>query len=252
MRRRTAANFAAVRGRTGALTAGAARGNMPSIYQAEAAASHLTISVAQVHGARRVRAPWRAGLPPFFHGAAAVREISNEGGVAIKDLRINDEIRVREVRLVGEDGEQLGIVPIRDALRIAQERRVDLVEVSAVSKPPVCRLMDYGRFKYEQQKRERESRKKQHVVAVKEIKMKPTIDNHDYDVKRRSASRFLEEGDKVKVTITFRGREIVHADLARHLLDKMAQEVAPIAQIERPARVEGRAMIMILAPKKGA
>jgi translation initiation factor IF-3 len=127
-----------------------------------------------------------------------------------------------------------------------------LVEVSATSKPPVCRLMDYGRFKYEQQKRERESRKKQHVVAVKEIKMKPTIDQHDYDVKRRSASRFLEEGDKVKVTITFRGREIVHADLARHLLEKMAAEVAPIGQVERPARVEGRSMIMILAPKKGA
>jgi translation initiation factor IF-3 len=156
------------------------------------------------------------------------------------------------VRLVGEDGEQLGIVPVREALRIAQERRLDLVEVSATSKPPVCRLMDYGRFKYEQQKRERESRKKQHVVAVKEIKMKPTIDQHDYDVKRRSASRFLEEGDKVKVTITFRGREIVHQDLARHLLEKMAAEVAPIGQVERPARVEGRSMIMILAPKKGA
>jgi translation initiation factor IF-3 len=189
------------------------------------------------------------GAPVLFSCASGIHQ---PGGVAIKDLRINDEIRVREVRLVGDDGEQMGIVPIRDALRIAGERRLDLVEVSAVSKPPVCRLMDYGRFKYEQQKRERESRKKQHVVAVKEIKMRATIDDHDYDVKRKNASRFLAEGDKVKVTIQFRGREIVHADLARGLMDKMAQEIGPIAQIERPARVEGRAMIMILAPKKGA
>jgi translation initiation factor IF-3 len=174
------------------------------------------------------------------------------GGIAIKDLRINDEIRVREVRLVGEDGEQLGIVPIREALRIAQERRLDLVEVAPTSRPPVCRLMDYGRFKYEQQKRERESRKKQHVVSLKEIKMRPTIEDHDYDVKKRAAARFLEDGDKVKVTITFRGREIVHADLARALLDRMASEIAPVGQVERPARVEGRSMIMILAPKKGA
>jgi translation initiation factor IF-3 len=174
------------------------------------------------------------------------------GGIAIKDLRINDEIRVREVRLVGESGEQLGIVPIRDALRIAAERRLDLVEVSPTSRPPVCRLMDYGRFKYEQQKRERESRKKQHVVALKEIKMRPTIEDHDYDVKKRAATRFLEDGDKVKVTITFRGREIVHADLARALLDRMAQEISPVGQVERAARVEGRSMIMILAPKKGA
>jgi translation initiation factor IF-3 len=112
--------------------------------------------------------------------------------------------------------------------------------------------MDYGRFKYEQQKRERESRKKQHVVALKEIKMRPTIEDHDYDVKKRAAARFLEEGDKVKVTITFRGREIVHADLARALLDRMAQEISPVGQVERAARVEGRSMIMILAPKKGA
>lgn len=174
------------------------------------------------------------------------------GGIAIKDLRVNDEIRARDVRLVGDEGEQLGIVQLRDALRMATERRLDLVEVSPTSRPPVCRLMDYGRFKYEQQKRERESRKKQHVVAVKEIKLRPTIEDHDYDVKTRAAAKFLEAGDKVKVTVTFRGREIVHADLARHLLDKMALEVSPVGQVERAARVEGRAMIMILAPKKGA
>ena len=174
------------------------------------------------------------------------------GGIAIKDLRINDEIRVRDVRLVGDGGEQLGIVPVREALRIAAEKHLDLVEVSPTSRPPVCRLMDYGRFKYEQQKRERESRKKQHVVALKEIKMRPTVGDHDYDVKKRAAARFLEEGDKVKVTVTFRGREIVHADLARTLLDRMATEIEMVGQVERAARVEGRAMIMILAPKKGA
>ncbi|MCL8206799.1 MAG: translation initiation factor IF-3 [Actinomycetia bacterium] len=170
----------------------------------------------------------------------------------MKDLRVNEDIRARDVRLVGENGEQMGIVPLREALRIAAERRLDLVEVSPTSRPPVCRLMDYGRYKYEQQKRERESRKKQHVVAIKEVKMRPTIEEHDYDVKRRSATRFLEAGDKVKVTITFRGREIVHSDLARSILDRMAQEVAPVGQVERPARVEGRSMIMILAPRKGA
>jgi translation initiation factor IF-3 len=174
------------------------------------------------------------------------------GGIAIKDLRVNDEIRAREVRLVGDGGEQLGIVALRDALRMALERRVDLVEVSPTSRPPVCRLMDYGRFKYEQQKRERESRKKQHVVSVKEIKMRPTIDDHDYEFKKRNAARFLEEGDKVKVTVTFRGREIVHSEHARVLLNKMAQEVEAQGLVERAARVEGRAMIMILAPKKSA
>jgi translation initiation factor IF-3 len=206
----------------------------------------VTRGSAGVAGARGSRGRAR----PSAEGRRAA-ELA-QGGIAIKDLRVNEDIRARDVRLVGENGEQMGIVPLREALRIAAERRLDLVEVSPTSRPPVCRLMDYGRYKYEQQKRERESRKKQHVVAIKEVKMRPTIEEHDYDVKRRSATRFLEAGDKVKVTITFRGREIVHSDLARSILDRMAQEVAPVGQVERPARVEGRSMIMILAPRKGA
>ncbi|AEW04867.1 bacterial translation initiation factor 3 (bIF-3) [Sulfobacillus acidophilus DSM 10332] len=169
----------------------------------------------------------------------------------MKDLRINDEIRVREVRVVGEDGEQLGVMSIRDALTLAAERRLDLVEVSPTARPPVCRLMDYGKFKYEQAKRERESRKKQKVVNIKELKMRPAIEDHDFEVKVKSARRFLAEGDKVKCTMVFRGREIVHASLAQETLKKLADAVADVGIVERVPKVEGRAMIMILAPKKG-
>lgn len=175
-----------------------------------------------------------------------------EGGMVIRDLRVNEEIRTREVRLVGDQGEQLGIVSIREALTIAQERQVDLVEVSPTARPPVCRLMDYGKFKYEQAKRDRDARKKQKVVNIKELKMRPAIEDHDFDVKVKNAQRFLTEGDKVKCTMIFRGREIVHAQLAQTTMNKLAALVADVGVIERAPRVEGRAMIMILAPKKGA
>ncbi|AEJ41697.1 translation initiation factor IF-3 [Sulfobacillus acidophilus TPY] len=140
---------------------------------------------------------------------------------------------------------------IRDALTLAAERRLDLVEVSPTARPPVCRLMDYGKFKYEQAKRERESRKKQKVVNIKELKMRPAIEDHDFEVKVKSARRFLAEGDKVKCTMVFRGREIVHASLAQETLKKLADAVADVGIVERVPKVEGRAMIMILAPKKG-
>ncbi len=141
---------------------------------------------------------------------------------------------------------------LRDALQLAQERHVDLVEVSPTAKPPVCRLMDYGKYKYEQAKRDRESRKKQKVVNVKELKMRPAIEEHDFDVKVKNARRFLEDGDKVKCTMVFRGREIVHASLAQQTLTRLADLVSDIGAVERAPRVEGRTMIMILAPKKGA
>lgn len=176
----------------------------------------------------------------------------HRGDAIIRDLRINDEIRVREVRVVGDDGEQFGVMAIRDAMQLAQDRHVDLVEVSPTARPPVCRLMDYGKFKYEQAKRDRESRKKQKVVNVKELKMRPAIEDHDFDVKVKNARRFLTEGDKVKCTMVFRGREIVHARLAQDTLTKLAELVADVGAVERAPRVEGRAMIMILAPKKGA
>lgn len=161
-------------------------------------------------------------------------------------------IRAREVRLVSETGEQLGIMSGRDALRIAQEAGLDLVEVAPTARPPVCRIMDYGKFKYEQSKKERESAKKQKVVLVKEVKMRPAIEDHDFEVRVRSAEKFLKEGDKVKATIMFRGREIVHAELGKKVLDDLLKRVQDLCVVERPAKVEGRNMIMILAPKTGA
>lgn len=152
--------------------------------------------------------------------------------------------------MVDENGEQLGILPIREALRVAAERNSDLVEVAPTARPPVCRIMDYGRFKYEQSKREREARKKQHVVSVKEVRMTPKIEDHDFGVKVKNAEKFLREGDKVKVSVRFRGREIVHTDIARKLLLDMAQSLSSVATAEREPKVEGRNMIMILAPKQ--
>lgn len=167
-------------------------------------------------------------------------------------LRINDQIRAREVRLVDADGAQLGVVSGRDALRIATEKGLDLVEVAPTARPPVCRIMDYGKFKYEQQKREREARKKQKVINIKEVKMRPNIEDHDFEVRVKNTEKFLKEGDKVKATIMFRGREIVHANLGKAVLDRLLERVQDLCIVERAAKVEGRNMIMILAPKAGA
>ncbi|MBM7866204.1 translation initiation factor IF-3 [Heliobacterium gestii] len=150
---------------------------------------------------------------------------------------------------MGNEGEQLGILNIRDALRVAQESNLDLVEVAPTAKPPVCRIMDYGKYKFEQSKREREARKKQKIVSIKEVKLRPNIEDHDFDTKARNAIRFLEDGDKVKVTIMFRGREITHPELGRQLCVRLAEVCRPISNVERDAKVEGRNMIMILAPK---
>ncbi|NLM24620.1 MAG: translation initiation factor IF-3 [Firmicutes bacterium] len=165
------------------------------------------------------------------------------------ELRINEEIRAREVRVVDENGEQLGIMSVRDALKIATEKELDLVEVAPNARPVVCRIMDYGKHKYEQSKREKEARRKQKVINVKEIRMSPKIDDHDFNVKARSAERFLSAGDKVKVSVRFRGREIVHKDLAQEKLQELATLVKDIGAVERPPKLEGRNMIMILAPK---
>ena len=158
-------------------------------------------------------------------------------------------IRARDVRLVDADGSQLGIVYIRDALRIAQEKGLDLVEVAPLAKPPVCRIMDYGKYKYELSKREKEARKKQKVISIKEIKMRPNIEDHDFEVRVKNAEKFLKEGDKIKATIMFRGREIVHADLGKQVLDRLVQRVLELCVVERNAKVEGRNMTMILSPK---
>jgi len=152
--------------------------------------------------------------------------------------------------VVGADGEQLGVMPLREALRVAEEAELDLVEVAPQSRPPVCRLMDFGRFKYEQSKKERETRKKQKAQTVKELRMSPKTDRHDVEVKIKSAERFLRDGDRVKVNVRFRGREIVHSDLVRDRLMEMAAALAEVGEVERPPYLEGKQMAMVLAPKK--
>jgi translation initiation factor IF-3 len=163
--------------------------------------------------------------------------------------RINDEIRVREVHLIDAEGHNLGNVQIADALAKAQEAGLDLVEISPNATPPVCKLLDFGKYKYQEQKKQAEARKKQKVVEVKEIKFRPMIDDHDYDVKMRSMRRFFEEGDKVKVTLRFRGREMAHQELGVKLLDRVKDDTVKIAKIESEPRVEGRQMVMVLAPR---
>ncbi|WP_081462013.1 translation initiation factor IF-3 [Desulforamulus ruminis] len=166
-----------------------------------------------------------------------------------KDQRINEEIRAREVRVVDADNNQLGIMPAKEALRLAEERQLDLVEVAPMAKPPVCRIMDFGKFKYEQSKREKEAKKKQRIIQVKEVKLRPRIEDHDYQVKAKNAERFLKDGDKVKVTIMFRGREIVHTQLGHKLLIRLAEDLKDLCTVERQPKLEGKNMIMILAPK---
>ena len=164
-------------------------------------------------------------------------------------MRINEEIRAREVRVIGSDGEQLGIMSGREAQQLAYEKHLDLVEIAPTAKPPVCRIMDYGKYRYEQQKREKESRKKQKTFDIKEVKLRPGIEEHDFNVKFKNAVRFLEDGDKVKVTIMFRGRELSHPELGEVLLNKMAAQLKEMAVVERQSKLEGKNMIMIVAPK---
>jgi len=163
--------------------------------------------------------------------------------------RINEEIRAREVHLIDKDGQNLGNVAIADALAKAQEVSLDLVEISPNATPPVCKLLDFGKYKYQEQKQAAEARKKQRTVEIKEIKMRPNIDIHDYDVKMRSIRRFFEEGDKVKVTLRFRGREMAHMELGAQLLDRVKQDTVTIAKVESEPRLEGRQMVMVLAPR---
>lgn len=154
--------------------------------------------------------------------------------------------------MVGPESEQLGIKPLREALQMAAEMNLDLVNVAPTAKPPVCRIMDYGKFRYEQQKKEKEARKNQKVVDVKEVWFRANIEEHDYQTKFRNVVKFLKEGDKVKASVRFRGREITHADIGKRILDRLSQEVAEICNVERAPKLEGRSMIMILAPKSNS
>jgi translation initiation factor IF-3 len=163
---------------------------------------------------------------------------------------VNDGIRAREVRVIDQDNNQLGIMSIRDARRTAEERNLDLVNVAPTAKPPVCRIMDFGKFKYEQSKKEKEARKNQKVVELKEVRMTPNIEDHDFQVKLKNVLKFLNEGDKVKISVRFRGREITHATIGQQLLLKLAKAAEGQAVVERMPKLEGRSMIMILAPKQ--
>ncbi len=163
--------------------------------------------------------------------------------------RINEAIRAREVRLIDQDGQNVGVVPKIEAQSKALEAGLDLVEISPDAEPPVCKILDFGKFKYQEQKKAAEARKNQKVVEIKEIKMRPSIDDHDYDVKMRAIKRFFEEGDKVKVTLRFRGREMAHQELGYRLLQRVKGDLVSDSKVESEPRLEGRQMVMVLAPK---
>jgi translation initiation factor IF-3 len=163
-------------------------------------------------------------------------------------VRVNRQIRISPVRVIAPDGEQIGILPIERAMEIAEEQGLDLVEVAPMARPPVCRIMDYGKFKYEEQRQAREARKKQHHVQLKEVKMRPGIEDHDFEFKVRHARKFLEEGNKVKLTMMFRGRQMAHPEFGRKVLDRVFQELQEVSKVEAHPMLEGRSMVMVLAP----
>ncbi|HET6230947.1 MAG TPA: translation initiation factor IF-3 [Longimicrobiaceae bacterium] len=183
------------------------------------------------------------GIRPVFHctplpGEAAINE----------KTRVNRQIRISPVRVISPDGEQLGIIPIEQALSVAEEQGLDLVEVAPLARPPVCRIMDYGKFKYEEQRKAREARKKQHHVQLKEVKMRPGIEDHDFDFKTRHARKFLEEGNKVKLTMMFRGRQMAHPEIGRKVMDRVSELLNDVAKVESSPQMEARSMTMVLAP----
>lgn len=175
---------------------------------------------------------------------------SYQEGKVISDLFINEQIRDKEVRVIGEDGEQLGIMSAKEALQLAEEAGVDLVKIAPTAKPPVCKIVDYGKFKYEQTRKEKEAKKKQKVIEIKEIRLSPNIDTNDLNTKVNAARKFITKGDRVKVTLRFRGREMTHMNNSKHILDDFAEALADIAVIEKAPKVEGRSMTMFLAEKR--
>ena len=163
---------------------------------------------------------------------------------------INEQIRDREIRLIGEDGEQLGIMSAREAMKIAQEAELDLVKIAPAAKPPVCKIIDYGKYKYEQARKEKEAKKKHTTVEVKEVRLSPNIYTNDLNTKINNSKKFISKGNKVKVTLRFRGREMAHVQQSKHILDDFAETLADVAVVEKPAKMEGRAMSMVLAEKR--
>jgi translation initiation factor IF-3 len=223
-----------------------------------------------VHDNARTRRNWKdrpaatttnvvEAAPPSVYPARASRNHQRTHAIARRPHnappqretgpRVNDRIRGGEIRLIGADGENVGVVTPARALQMAEEAGLDLVEISPNAEPPVCKIMDFGKFKYETQKREAEARKKQHIIEIKEIKFRPGTDIHDYDVKMRSVMKFLEEGDKVKVTLRFRGREMAHQQLGLELLNRVAADVGDAGKVESMPRLEGKQMVMMIGPK---
>ncbi len=164
--------------------------------------------------------------------------------------RVNERVRAPEIRLIGAEGENIGLITPEKAMLLAEQAGLDLVEISPNATPPVCKIMDFGKYKYETQKKESEARKKQHIIEIKEIKFRPNTDTHDYEVKMRSVVKFLQGGDKVKITLRFRGREMAHADLGRKLLERVAEDVTELGKVESIPRLEGRQMVMMINPVK--
>ena len=171
-------------------------------------------------------------------------------GTTISDLMINEQIRDKEVRLIGENGEQLGIMSAKEAMKLADEAGLDLVKIAPTAQPPVCKIVDYGKFKYEQMRKEKEAKKKQKVIEIKEIRLSPNIDTNDLNTKINAARKFLTKGDRVKVTLRFRGREMAHMNNSKHILDDFAESLSDVAVVEKAPKVEGRSMTMFLTEKR--
>ena len=183
---------------------------------------------------------------PFF----VINYENSRGCKVISELMINEQIRDREVRVVGADGEQLGIMPVKEAMKLAEEAELDLVKIAPTAKPPVCKIIDYGKYRYELARKEKEAKKKQKIIDIKEIRLSPNIDTNDLNTKIGAARKFLSKGDKVKVTLRFRGREMAHMEKSRHILADFAKELSDLAVIDKPAKIEGRTMVLFLTVKR--
>ena len=196
---------------------------------------------------------WIVMLSTFF----LRKKVAPQGSIfilwgykAISELFINEQIRDKEVRVIGEDGEQLGIMPTKEAQKLADDAGLDLVKIAPTAKPPVCKIVDYGKYRYEQARKEKEAKKKQKIVEVKEIRLSPNIDTNDLNTKMNAARKFLSKGDKVKVTLRFRGREMAHMANSKHILDDFAENLSDVATLEKAPKVEGRSMTMFLTEKR--
>ena len=170
--------------------------------------------------------------------------------ISKKEIQINEEIRDKELRIIGSDGQQLGIMSARDAMKLAREADLDLVKIAPTAKPPVCKIIDYGKYRYELARKEKEAKKKQKVIEIKEVRLSPNIDENDLNTKMNNARKFLEKGNKVKVTLRFRGREMAHMSKTKYILDDFAEKLADIAAVDKPAKVEGRSIVLFLSAKR--